>query len=226
MVAACACVHNISILSANIRWAWTGTSTSGCVKFKRGERTGSICFGQGFFRPRRVSGGLACAKGVRVPRGCHGVCQGLTKFQGSLRCVFSYRFGAANTAPHRRIFASWKTTPHRTVRFLPPGKPHRTAPYVLRSRKTAPNRTVAFPMFENRTEPHRRVCHKTAPHRRIHNIYKRAYRPSFFVILSTREGIGAAKITGAWRQGCARLQQQQQPQAVAAPATALAVALA
>ena len=46
---------------------------------------------------------------------------------------------------------------------------------------------------------------------------QREYRPSFFVVLSAREGIGAAKITaGAWRQGFARLQQQQRPQAVVA----------
>ena len=55
---------------------------------------------------------------------------------------------------------------------------------------------------------------------------QREYRASFLVVLTTREGMGAAEITGAWRQGCARLEQQQQPQGVAAPVSALAAALA
>ena len=35
---------------------------------------------------------------------------------GAVFPIGSVRFGAVNrTAPHRRIFASWKTAPHRTA---------------------------------------------------------------------------------------------------------------
>ena len=36
----------------------------------------------------------------------------------------------------------------------------------------APNRTVAFTIFENRTEPHRRMYHSTEPHRNIFRFLK------------------------------------------------------
>ena len=63
---------------------------------------------------------------------------------GAVFPIGSVRFGAVNrTAPHRMIFASLKTAPHRTA---------------------------AFSMFENRTEPHRRISKITEPHRRINNI--------------------------------------------------------